>query len=179
MRGDQASAKVWATVEATKSTAVDTSGYCRRDDLLEIAPLVDLFLFDLKVIDDKLHTLYTGVSNQSILSNLRVLAEVHSNLWIRVPVIPGWNDDRENLVATAEIASALPAVRQIHLLPYHGTGIQKQERLGQNPSLRNVTPPEPAHLQELAGVFAEHGLKTHVGGSENDAENRQAPPSEP
>jgi pyruvate formate lyase activating enzyme len=159
--------------------AVDTSGFCRREDLLEIAPMVELFLFDLKVIDDHKHTLYTGVSNQPILANLKALTEVHTNVRIRIPVVPGWNDDRENLVATAEIAASLPHVRQVHLLPYHSTGTGKDRQHPCDPTLRNIIPPEPAHLEALAGLFAERGLTTYVGGSENDAKNPTPPASEP
>ncbi len=166
------------------SAAVDTCGYCRREDLLEAAPLVDLFLFDLKVLDEKKHQLYTGVSISPILENLKALAEVHENVWIRIPVVPGWNDDRENLVATAEIASALPSVRKVQLLPYHSTGTHKERKLGRKPSLQSVElqhvePPAPSRLRELARYFVEHGLETHVGGNEDDSENRQASPSEP
>jgi len=161
------------------NTAVDTCGFCRREDLLGIAGLVDLFLYDLKVIDDEKHRLYTGVSSEPILQNLKALAEVHSNIRIRVPVIPGWNDDRRNLVATAEIASALPSVRQVQLLPYHAMGVHKERQLNRQPRLDAVAPPEPARLWELAGLFAERGLRAYVGGSENDSENREAPPREP
>jgi pyruvate formate lyase activating enzyme len=160
-------------------TAVDTCGFCHREDLLGIAQLVDLFLFDLKVIDDEKHKLYTGVSNEPILRNLKALAEVHPNIRIRVPVIPGWNDDRRNLVATAEIAGALRCVREIQLLPYHATGLHKERQLKRKVTSHDITPPGPERLWELANLFAERGLCAYVGGSENDSENREAPSREP
>jgi pyruvate formate lyase activating enzyme len=111
-------------------TAVDTSGYVSKEDLLSAAPLVDLFLYDLKIMDDERHRQWTGVSNAAILENLPALGSIHRNIWIRMPLIPGFNDDPEQVEAVARFAASVPGVRQVNLLPYHGTAAHKWKSLG-------------------------------------------------
>ena len=111
-------------------TAVDTSGYAPRGQLLAAAGLTDLFLYDLKTMDDERHLECTGVSNATILENLAALGRVHDNIWLRIPIIPGFNDDAGQLEAAARLAASIPAVRQVSLLPYHATGTHKAQRLG-------------------------------------------------
>ncbi len=145
-------------------TVVDTCGFCRRDDLRAVARLTDVFLFDLKIMDERKHRELTGVSNRPILDNLRALAHDHPDVRIRVPVIPGVNDSRANMAATARFASALPGVRRVSLLPYHATGEPKRERLGLVRQLRGVAAPPQGRLEELAGELSAAGLETHFGG---------------
>ncbi len=122
-----------ALLEACRSeaidTAVDTSGYVSSDELLSAAPLVDLFLYDLKVMDDHRHRQWTGVSNAGILENLRALGNIHHNIWIRVPLVPGFNDDPEQVAAAADFAASVPGVRQVNLLPYHAAAAHKWKNL--------------------------------------------------
>ncbi|MGA2555530.1 MAG: glycyl-radical enzyme activating protein, partial [Verrucomicrobiota bacterium] len=122
-------------------TAVDTCGFACTEVLLDIAGLSDLVLFDLKLMDDARHRQYTGVSNTPILANLRALARVHRNLWLRVPVIPGINDREEDMRAAAEFAAQLPGVQQVNLLAYHKFGLFKSRRLSQPYPLESVEPP--------------------------------------
>jgi pyruvate formate lyase activating enzyme len=111
-------------------TVVDTSGYVAREELLAAAPLVDLFLYDLKVMDDARHRQWTGVSNAGILDNLLALGAAHANIWIRVPLVPGFNDDADQLSTAARFAASVPGVNQVHLLPYHATAAHKWQGLG-------------------------------------------------
>jgi pyruvate formate lyase activating enzyme len=111
-------------------TAVDTSGYVAKEDLLSAAPQVDLFLYDLKIMDDERHRQWTGVSNAVILENLSALGIVHRNIWIRMPLIPGFNDDPEQMEAVARFAASVPGVCQVNLLPYHATAAHKWKSLG-------------------------------------------------
>ncbi len=174
-------------------TAVDTCGFAPREHMLAIAPLTDLFLYDLKLMDGRRHRETTGVSNAPILENLRALGEVHDRIWIRVPVIPGVNDDRANLEAMARFAAGVRAVRQVNLLPYHRMGIHKadcvgkadrhgtvgrhgnvdalarlappsSDRLGKVYALAQAAPPSPDRLEELAEIFRARGLETKTGG---------------
>jgi pyruvate formate lyase activating enzyme len=126
-------------------TAVDTSGLAAADHLRRIAPLTDLFLFDLKLMDDALHRKHCGVSNSLILENLKSLATTHSNLWLRLPLIPGINDSDDNLEALARFAAALPGVRQVNLLPYHKTGVRKFQQVGQSYALDHLPGRERAY----------------------------------
>jgi pyruvate formate lyase activating enzyme len=145
-------------------TAVDTCGYVPRKQLLSISPLVDLFLYDLKIIDGAKHRQYTGVSNILILENLKALGNIHNNIWVRLPIIPGINDDEENLEAIAKFTASVPSVRQVNLLPYHRAGIIKFERLQQTYPLENVSEPSPEHLEKARGKFRRLGLITKMGG---------------
>jgi pyruvate formate lyase activating enzyme len=145
-------------------TALDTCGYARWQDLAEAASLADLVLYDLKLMDDRRHLAATGVSNTLILKNLKALASIHSALWIRVPVIPGVNDDAANLDATAEFLQDLPGVLQVDLLPYHPTGEAKFARMGMTYALSGIQPPSFEHLEALAARFRVKGLTTTIGG---------------
>ena len=111
-------------------TAVDTSGYAPREDLLNAARQANLFLYDLKTLDDDLHRRYTGVSNRLIVENLRALGAVHRNIWVRMPLVPGVNDTLQAVEDVVRLAATAPGVRQVHLLPYHATGVAKFARLG-------------------------------------------------
>jgi pyruvate formate lyase activating enzyme len=116
--------------EQALHTAVDTCGYAETPTLLAMADLADLVLYDIKTLDARLHEDQTGVSNEVILSNLRTLSGAHTELWIRVPLIPGFNSDQESLSAIADFLSAISGVRQVNVLPYHDLGAHKQRQLG-------------------------------------------------
>jgi pyruvate formate lyase activating enzyme len=134
-------------------TAVDTSGLCPTPHLLEIASITDLFLFDLKCIDADRHRRYTGAANDLVLQNLQALSRIHSNIWVRVPVVPGVNDTPEELDAAARLTASLAGVRQVNLLPYHRAGVRKSERLGMNGFLAGLQPPSAA-WRVTATIFA-------------------------
>jgi pyruvate formate lyase activating enzyme len=146
------------------STAVDTSGLAPLKHLLRIAALTDLFLFDVKLVDEERHRRHTGVSNATILANLEALTRVHGNIWLRVPVVPGVNDDAENLAATAALAARLPSVRRVTLLPYHRLGTDKLRRLGRPEALEEIAPPSRGRMEELAAGFAAAGVHASIRG---------------
>jgi pyruvate formate lyase activating enzyme len=139
------------------SSAVDTSGFSPWPVLDEIRPLVDLFLFDLKLMDDTRHRQWTGVSNKMILSNLRKLSELGHTIIIRIPLIPGINDDNENLQQTGAFLASLPNVPQVELLPYHNIAEGKYAGLGMDYRLK-IRPPEAEHVKKCGSVLAEFGL---------------------
>jgi pyruvate formate lyase activating enzyme len=143
-------------------TAVDTCGYAPREDLMAIAPLVDLFLYDLKLMDDGRHAEHTGESNALILDNLRELGHAHGNIWLRIPVVPGINDDEAHLGPAARLAASLPGVRQVNLLPYHRLGTHKA-----SPDAETALPIAAAtanQLQTVAEPFLALGLHVETGG---------------
>ncbi len=145
-------------------TAVDTCGFGARESLLSIAALTDLFLYDLKTIDQEKHVRHTGVANAPILENLSALGLVHSNIWIRIPLIPGLNDDEEDLNAMARFAASVRGVRQINLLPYHKTAIHKFRRLGQSYTLAQIADPAPERTEEIRQKLSAFGLAVKAGG---------------
>jgi pyruvate formate lyase activating enzyme len=145
-------------------TAVDTCGLASRDDLLAAAELADLFLYDVKFVDERRHREHTGVGNGSILANLEALTAMHGAVWLRVPVIPGVNDDAANLDGIARLASKLPGVRKICLLPYHRTGESKLESLGETSEMERVEAPAPESMRRAAARFEAVGLTPTIGG---------------
>jgi pyruvate formate lyase activating enzyme len=145
-------------------TAVDTCGFGCTDHLLAVARLTNLFLFDLKFMDDAKHRQYCGVPNAPILENLRRLDQIHDNIWLRVPVIPGVNDAGENLEAIARFAVSIHGVRQVNLLPYHKTGLQKFRRLGQSYRLEEVPQPAAEQMEKAVNTFRTFGLAAKAGG---------------
>lgn len=144
-------------------TAVDTCGYAPWETLRAVAALTDLFLYDLKATDDKVHRKYTGVSNERIVENLKALGREHGAIWLRVPVIPGVNDCTENFAVTGKLASSIPAVRRVSLLPYHAMGNGKRERVGRPAELSDLRSPSEMRMQELAAVVEDAGVMATIG----------------
>lgn len=145
-------------------TAVDTCGHVPREQLIAAASRVDLFLYDLKLMDDRLHRRYTGVGNGLILDNLKALSSAGANVWVRVPLIPGINDDSENIEATAAFLSSFEVPYPVCLLPYHKVGGDKYRRLGKTYRLSKIDPPAGDHLSGIADCFRARGLEVKIGG---------------
>ncbi len=145
-------------------TAVDTCGYGRREDVQALAAVTDLFLYDVKILDDNRHRQYTGVSNIVILENLRALCEQGANVWIRVPIIPGFNDDPRDVEATAAWVASLGTVQRMHLIPYHALGTNKAERVGLVPAMAATAAPSDDLLEALAERARAYGLVVKIGG---------------
>lgn len=144
-------------------TVLDTCGYAPSAILRRVMPLVDLFLYDLKLIDDTRHQRVVGVSNSSILENLAILASEHASVVVRIPVIPGINDDDENLEQSFQLLGKL-GVRQVDLLPFHATGIEKYHRLSITCRMGALKPPAPERMQEIAARFSGQGFEIRIGG---------------
>jgi pyruvate formate lyase activating enzyme len=145
-------------------TAVDTCGLARREDLLAVAALTDLFLYDLKIMDDAKHRHYTGVSNELILENLQALGRVHEQIWIRVPLVAGINDGVTDVEATARFAATVRSVRQVNLLPFHRTGLAKNIRLGGDSQAAGLQAPDDEAVNRAMEIFEGVGLTVKKGG---------------
>ena len=144
-------------------TVVETCGMAKKELVLDLSEKVDLFLFDLKILDPLKHKKYTGVPNDSILANLEALAQRKKPVVVRFPVIPEINDDSENIRQMVALLSRLH-LRQIHLLPYHQTGTEKYKRLGLGFRLEDVKAPPPSLVAEIAGEFEGAGFNVKIGG---------------
>ena len=146
------------------NTAVDTSGYGAAELVKAILPDVDLFLFDLKIMDESEHQKYVAVSNRRILANLKILAESAAKTVIRFPVIPRITDGSANLEAMAEHLASLKTIREIHLLAYHRYAAAKYERLGMENRMAGVEAPTGERMREIEELFRRHGFVVHLGG---------------
>jgi pyruvate formate lyase activating enzyme len=144
-------------------TAVDTCGFGPEEDVRRIADLCDLVLFDVKMMDAEKHRKWTGVSNDCILKNLTSLGMHHHNIWIRIPMIPGVNDDPQELESMAAFFVRLPGIRQINLLPYHSMSGQKHHRLGRKYRLAHLDPPSRVDMEPLTKPFIARGFHTVIG----------------
>lgn len=145
-------------------TVVDTCGMAPWSDLEAVAEETDLFLFDVKHMEDEAHRRLTGVSNRQILANLRRLGKTHRRIWVRVPVLAQVNDSAENLQATGELAAGLEGVEKVCLLPYHPLGEDKLRRMGRPEELEGVTRPTEGQLKAWGSLVEATGVSTLVGG---------------
>ena len=145
-------------------TALDTSGFASWDTLDRARHYIDLFLYDLKVMDGAKHQAFTGVSNQLILENLQALAERGHHINLRVAIIPGFNDDDDNIRRIGEFAAALPQVKLISILPYHNTATDKYSRLDKAYAISDIRPPSAERMAEIAQTLSNFGLEVKIGG---------------
>ncbi len=146
-------------------TAVDTAGLVSTEILLEVAQHTDLFLYDLKLMDSVRHREWTGVPNEKILANLRILAENGANINVRIPLVGGVNDDEENILQTARFLSVLPGEKiRVNLLPYHKIAQTKYAKLGRGEEFRLLDEPTTERLQEAQEIFRIHGIEVVIGG---------------
>ncbi len=112
------------------SSAIDTSGCVPWQSIEKTLEYCDVYLYDVKCADPIIHRQFTGVDNRLILENLKMLSRTGKRIWIRTPVIPGFNDTLEEITAVAEIVSSLHSVEQVTLMPYHSYGSDKYAALG-------------------------------------------------
>jgi pyruvate formate lyase activating enzyme len=142
---------------------VDTSGYAPFETLERVSRNVDLFLYDIKLMDEKKHKEYTGVSNQIILDNLKKLAEKENEIVVRIPVVPGVNDDKENIQKTAEFLLSLKKIKHINLLPFHRGGADKAKRLGKKTLAGSIPSPAAEKMEEIRKTLSDFGFLLEKG----------------
>ena len=145
-------------------TVVDTSGFAAWDTVDQIRRLTDLFLYDLKVIDDERHRELTGVSNWPILRNLRELSALGHSIVIRIPIVPGLNDDQKAIQQLGDFIATLPRRHPIDLLPYHHIAVDKYLRLGKPYRLFEVRRPDGDHMVEIAQQLQRFDLAVTING---------------
>jgi len=147
-------------------TAVDTSGYSFWEGFEIISPLVDLFLYDLKLMDENKHKQYTSVFNQMILDNLQKLSRAKAHIIVRIPLIPGVNDDVKNIELSSVFLAGLPFLDQVELMPYHEIGLEKYQALGMKYKLKEIRPTTGKHIEEIEKILIHYQLpvKAHFSG---------------
>lgn len=136
-------------------TACETNGSSPR--LADALPYLDLVMCDLKHLDDARHKELTGVTNETVIGNIRAIAASGKELWIRIPVVPGFNDG-ENLVKTAEFVASLKGNIKAELLGYHRLGLPFWEALGKKSPCEAVVPPTEAEIEATRALFRAAGV---------------------
>jgi pyruvate formate lyase activating enzyme len=145
-------------------TAVDTAGFSRNGVLDRVASKADLVLYDLKCMDDARHKELTGVSNVPIIDNLKRLAAGRTEIWVRIPLVSGVNDDDDNIRRTIEFLSSLKTIRRVGILPYHSGGLEKARRIGQESHFRKFETPSEERIAVVEAAFREAGFEVRRGG---------------
>lgn len=142
--------------------AVDTCGHAPSENFEKIANLTDLFLYDIKHMDSGIHKEYTGVSNELILKNIRLLSKLGCKIQLRIPLIEGFNTGDKNINETASFAKEI-GIKGVSLLSYHSIGNYKYPRLGMGDAIQ-FEKPSDERLQKIKSIFEEYGLNVKIGG---------------
>jgi pyruvate formate lyase activating enzyme len=143
-------------------TTVDTSGFANWNVFEQIRGKVDLFLYDLKHMDSVRHHEVTGVPNEVILDNLKKLAERGHKILVRIPLIPGINDDEENLQASGRFLASLLNLQGVELMGYHDIAQAKYEALDWDYKLPNTRPPTKEAMSHAAEVLKSYELQITI-----------------
>jgi pyruvate formate lyase activating enzyme len=147
-------------------TCLDTNGYCDFSILEEFAKYTDIFLFDLKHLDPVKHLEKTGVRNEIILKNLELLCKTDSVIWLRIPVVPSFNDSIEfHTQASAYLASLPRRVNRVDLIPFHNYCQDKYSWLDKDWAHKETDGIDPSFLEIHADLYRQHGFVTTIGGS--------------
>ncbi len=144
-------------------TAVETTGFCPWPALSRIRPVTDLFLYDVKSVDDEVHRRYTGVSNHRIIDNLNKLCADDNRVQVRVPCIPGVNDSEKQIGELAD-AAANAGVSSIALLPYNNAASAKYAWIGRPYTLEGLQRRETGYMDILAEICRKAGLDVEIVG---------------
>jgi len=140
-------------------TAVDTSGYANWQDYEKILTFTDIFYYDIKHMDPVQHKELTGKDNRLILENLQKLSETGAAVEVRIPVIPGLNDDDENIQQTADFLKNIKTLKLVRPLPYHALSKSKYTSLGKKHIMPAATGKEHEAAHHFYDILSKNGLK--------------------
>lgn len=153
-----------ALAENQIDAGVDTCGYVSSGDVEMTLPYVSFFLWDIKVMDEDRHKEFTGVSNRLILDNLKMVSKRKVPVYIRIPVIPGCNDDKENIGVTCEFAQSLASLVEIDLLPLHHLGEARYASLDRFYPIQGIPLISDERMKELKYLVESYGLICNIIG---------------
>ena len=146
-------------------TAIETCGYVKPESLKMMAPFVDLFLFDLKHIDSQRHYEWTGVRNELIIENVKWLLGNNKNVKIRMPLLKGVNDRREDIEGIVKLLAPYQDYdnfKGIDLLPYHKMGVNKYKQLGMEYQIEGDPSLSAEDLDRIEKWISEYALPVAV-----------------
>jgi pyruvate formate lyase activating enzyme len=143
---------------------VDTSGFAPIDTFSRIAKYTDLFLFDLKHMDNDRHLQYTGVANNLILHNLQALSKSGKQIRVRIPLIPGVNDDEKNIRATGSFVASCKGIQGIDILSYHSSARTKYAKLDLVYKGQHFTSPTQQEIAKTFELLKHYISDVRIGG---------------
>jgi len=148
-----------ALKEEDINVGIDTCGYVPWENIEQPLPYIDYFLWDLKHMDAETHLELTGVSNELILSNARAVSERNVPLYVRMPIIPGYNDSEENIRATCEFARDLTSLVEMHIVPLHHLGKARYDSLDRSYPINDIPLIPNDVLDYMKRLVESYGLK--------------------
>jgi len=129
---------------------------------ISIIPYTDLIYYDIKHINSILHKKYTGVSNKLIIDNLKRLNQVFNNIIVRVPFVPGYNDENNVQKDIYKLLSNLKNIQRVEIMPYHRLGKSKYEGLGRDYRLKELKAVNKKEIDYLKNFGLECGIKVYI-----------------
>lgn len=161
-----ATALLQAAQESGISTAMESMGCAKWETIEKLLPYLDQYLLDIKHMNPRKHKGFTGRSNELMIENaMKIAKSGMTELSIRVPVIPGFNDTEEEIRQIAAYTATLPNVKRMHLLPYHRLGQDKYTGLNREYLMGDVKPPTNEHMEKLLKVAeVTSGIECQIGG---------------
>jgi pyruvate formate lyase activating enzyme len=146
-------------------TAVDTSLFAAWEEIKIVSQFTDLFLVDLKLMDNTAHQRYTGVSNELILENISKLSALDVSIILRIPMIPDITTIAENTTRSILFLQALNGkIREIHLLPFHNTANEKYKRVGRENPFGELKSLQKEEIKEIEKQYSDAGFFVKIGG---------------
>jgi len=144
-------------------TAVDTCGAVKFETIEKISKYTDIFLYDIKLMDDEKHIKFTGTSNKLILDNLKKLSLIHNNINLRMPIIEGVNSNEEDILKTIDFIEGLN-ISKINLLAYHDIAKHKYRKLDIEYQDEKMAKPSDEKLLIFKNMFEKKGYEVKIGG---------------
>ena len=145
------------------SVAIDTCGYAPQESFIRIAKYVDVFLYDLKCMDNALHQRYTGQNNDLILANLKLLSNCGANINLRLPLISGVNTEDRHIEQILDFIHNL-TIHSINLLPYHNLAARKYQKINKEYTGQTFSAPSDERLEGICRRFKEANYNIKIGG---------------
>lgn len=145
-------------------TALDTCGYADASHLQEVLTYTDLVMYDLKMIDSDSHKKFTGVPNEIILKNLKIVAESEVLYSVRIPLIPRYNATEENISATGIFLKKFRRPVHIELLPYHNLAKTKYDWISGGYELKDLKGPDEDEIARFKAILEKQGFLVQIGG---------------
>ncbi|MEJ2740837.1 MAG: glycyl-radical enzyme activating protein, partial [Dehalococcoidia bacterium] len=144
--------------------SIDTCGFTDREHIEAILPYVDFFLWDIKHMNRDKHIEYTGAPNDLILDNLRFVSDNGIPVYLRFPLIPGYNDSEDNILDLCRFASTLSSLEEIDLLPLHHLGKARYAALGREYPIDGIPLIKEEKLEEMKRLIESMELKCNIIG---------------